>query len=388
MSRSKRYGIAMCLCVAAVGIVLLPTPAGACSQVAASRDKEAVLATYWGHQIGFFTVNPRGLRKKQLFVPGKAEPVEWVSKHGSVTYNLFAVGFPMEGMNEAGLAVATLSKWTLQPSDSGRKGRLPRSWVQYALDRFGTVEEVVRFTTGPEFDKMAEPEELLKYLPCDAEGNVAVLEMVDGEMAAYSDRTPKAIGGYYAWPKVAEILKEYQGFGGEKPLPPQEQLQTQSPEQLKQQLKFTGPPKVSMIKGPLQFAHYDPARWQGMAAYALGGNIRTSGSLGVGIAYDVKNRQIHWGPEGIRFIKLSSLDFAPSSGMKILPRFFRIADKGEVSARFADLDLETYPKLMDDNLASYRHLDVVTRLIPPEDWKKLAAYPASFERAKADVPRR
>jgi len=57
---------------------------------------------------GLMIVNKRGVSKtamENFKEPGVGQPVSWISKFGSVTFNRVGREFPFGGMNEAGLVV-------------------------------------------------------------------------------------------------------------------------------------------------------------------------------------------------------------------------------------------------------------------------------------------
>jgi len=100
-----------------------------------------------------FFVFPRGMARssESAVVPGvkarvegtEGKPMRWMSKFGSATMVSFG-GAASDGLNEKGLAahVLVLAESQHEPRD-GRTELPDTHWVQYVLDSFATVKEVV-----------------------------------------------------------------------------------------------------------------------------------------------------------------------------------------------------------------------------------------------------
>ncbi len=118
-------------------------------------------AFYVGHNLdddynvpGTVVVNPAGVRKESLsweddlyaaFGKSRRAPrVRWVAQYGSITYNTQGRDFIDGGMNEAGLYVGEMTlRSTIRPPQ-GKLPRIePRLWMQYLLDNFTSVDEVI-----------------------------------------------------------------------------------------------------------------------------------------------------------------------------------------------------------------------------------------------------
>jgi choloylglycine hydrolase len=132
----------------------------------------------WSIGSGLVVVNKRGVEKVALLPPGE-RPARWTSKFGSLTFNQYGREFPTGGMNEAGLVVEIM--WldqTRYPAPDGRPGLGSLEWVQYQLDRFSTVDEVVRSAGGLRISSDAK----LHYLVCERSGRCATLEFLGGKL--------------------------------------------------------------------------------------------------------------------------------------------------------------------------------------------------------------
>jgi len=101
---------------------------------------------------GLVVINKRGITKesrtwKELTTGEKDGSIsfQWTSKFGSVTFNPFGREFPDGGMNEAGLIVQEMSLLDTEfPDGEGKRKMFMMLWMQYVLDCFETVEQVIQ----------------------------------------------------------------------------------------------------------------------------------------------------------------------------------------------------------------------------------------------------
>jgi len=139
---------------------------------------------------GMILVNKRGVQKEATIDPVyDVTPAKWTSRFGSVTFNLFFQDFPSFGINEAGLVVdifetAFESEF---PAPDTRPCITELQWIQYMLDNFSTVNEVIESDALIKIFPFG-PEEAFRYhyLVGDRSGNFAVIELIDGKMVAYA----------------------------------------------------------------------------------------------------------------------------------------------------------------------------------------------------------
>ena len=136
----------------------------------------------WALGNGLILFNPRGEIKKSITSEGPAE--EWTSKYCSITFNHFGKNLPLGGMNERGLVMEELSTW---PSEYPYDEKLPSlnelEWIQYNLDTYSSVEEVITKAEDVNISKFAFR---LHYILSDSTGNTAVIEFIDGKTKIYS----------------------------------------------------------------------------------------------------------------------------------------------------------------------------------------------------------
>jgi penicillin V acylase-like amidase (Ntn superfamily) len=175
---------------ALVFIMLISTGSTACSLFSLFADGEAVFGQNldWHEPIpGVVAVNKRGIAKMVLPwkgwwpAPREGGTVSWVSRYGSVTFTCYGRDFIDGGMNEAGLMVDEASLTAVYPPDDGRPGVSCTQWMQYQLDNFATVDEVLAH-----LDDLRPDGEGWHYLIADSSGHCAVIEYLTGEALVHA----------------------------------------------------------------------------------------------------------------------------------------------------------------------------------------------------------
>ena len=132
------------LTLASLGVaVLVTTPVLSCTTVCILEKDKAVVAYNYDFypSEGLVLVNKRGMRKVSFI---RAQGATWVATYGSVTFNQFGRDKPMTGINEKGLMVSQmwLDETRYPPADT-RPVLGILEWIQYNLDRHGSVAEVL-----------------------------------------------------------------------------------------------------------------------------------------------------------------------------------------------------------------------------------------------------
>ena len=210
--------------IVAAGIKL----ANACSRVLWVRSGQPVLV---GRSMDWFEpmhtnlwVLPRGIKRSGL--AGK-NSLRWTSKYGSlvaVVYNFASA----DGMNEKGLDANIL--WLAEADFGVRDENLPglslSLWAQYYLDNFATVSEAVEATKHTRLQLVPVTVGNRKKISstvhlslADKTGDSAIIEYIDGKPAIYHGRNYTVMTNSPTFDKQLELAKQYQGLGGDKPLP-------------------------------------------------------------------------------------------------------------------------------------------------------------------------
>lgn len=205
-----RFAVFACI----TSLILPALPADACTSLLIKHpDGPLMVKNYdWDVADGLVVINPRGLAKAAL-VPEGVKPARWTSRYGSVSFNQYGREFPMGGMNETGLAMEVL--W-LAGSEYPAPGERPSistlQWVQYCLDSFRSVADVVASASELSIVSSA----TLHFLACDATGNCAIIEFIGGELVSRSERTlPLPVLTNNTFAESLEYLNRTLGYGGE-----------------------------------------------------------------------------------------------------------------------------------------------------------------------------
>ena len=135
-------------------------------------------------------VNKRGVAKTTIAQPPYIAAT-WTSKYGSITFNWHSREYPFEGINEAGLFVSANGlNETEHPERDLRPAIDPHRWIQYQLDNFSTVDEVIasdKDISIPKFDSQEQAG--LHYLVSDKTGNCASIEFIKGKLVCHTGWT-------------------------------------------------------------------------------------------------------------------------------------------------------------------------------------------------------
>lgn len=143
----------------------------------------------WANPVaGYVLINKRGVLKSILHWKGHwpaakediRKPVMWKSKYGSVTFTYLGQDFIEGGMNEVGLMVDEASFLASYPPDDARPGVSCGQWMQYQLDNYESVREVVDHLTVLRPDG-----EEWHYLIADRFDNACVIEYINGKAMVY-----------------------------------------------------------------------------------------------------------------------------------------------------------------------------------------------------------
>ncbi|MCX5750449.1 MAG: linear amide C-N hydrolase [Candidatus Saganbacteria bacterium] len=204
----------------------------ACSRVLSANNGQAVLCGRnmdWPENMATsLWIFPRDIKRSGLV---KNNSLTWASKYGSLVNVSSAkdLGLVSDGMNEKGLAANLL--W-LDESDYGiRDTRLPglsvSLWAQYYLDSFATVAEAVQaFKKSPyQIITLSVPQGKISKIAAlhlslaDKTGDSAIIEFIGGKAVIHHDRNYAVMTNSPAYEKQLGNLKQYDGFGGSKPLP-------------------------------------------------------------------------------------------------------------------------------------------------------------------------
>ncbi|UCD19260.1 MAG: linear amide C-N hydrolase [candidate division WOR-3 bacterium] len=297
-------------------------------------------------------VNKRGVAKVALT---KDNPARWISKYGSVTFNQYGREFPLGGMNEAGLVIEVMwLEQTEYPQPDSRNALSDLQWVQYQLDNFSTVDEViasndvVRITV-----RRATP---LHFLVCDRTGRAAAIEFLGGKMVVHGgEELPVSVltNSTYAY-----SLSVYEMFDGDE----KKEAFASADYSLKR-----------FVWAAQGVQNWDPMAGDLPVDYAFGILEKVAVNFTqFRIVYDVGNGFIYYrclsNPE-IRHIAVNELDYSCHTPVKVLD--IVAGEAGDVTGIFNDYTYE----------ANY---DLINRAYSGTDFLK--EVPASLRETVARYP--
>lgn len=140
----------------------------------------------WSARGGILYLSPRQQIKSASFNGNTmVKTASWTSKYASLTLSQFGRDYPMQGMNEAGLAGAVLMAPAQYPA-SGSEGVITENlWLQHQLDRFATISEVALHAEDLGIYKISAE---LHWMLCDKTGECAIVEFIEGRPHIYRSR--------------------------------------------------------------------------------------------------------------------------------------------------------------------------------------------------------
>ena len=180
------------LVVGLVGLALAPVrdAHAGCTTLSFAADSGPVFAANLDQPTpttGLVLVNRRGVAKKNIRAGEGGTRAKWVSKYGSVTLSLVGRGFAWSGMNEAGLVVTSTELRSAEyPHADARAPFDIGSWIQYALDTAGSVQEVIRLDASVRLIANGTPPG--HFFVADGRGDAAALEYQDGKPLVYTGK--------------------------------------------------------------------------------------------------------------------------------------------------------------------------------------------------------
>lgn len=330
-----------------LSLLLVPVPeAGACTTFCLKHGRQAVFGKNydWGVGDGLVITNKRGVAKTAAISPREKpapqeKPARWVSRFGSLTFNQYGREFPNGGMNEAGLAVELM--WldeTRYPAPDGRPALGGLEWIQYQLDNYATVDEVVKNAGRLRVTSDAR----IHYLACDKTGSCAAVEFLNGQPVVHAGASlPARALANHSYEDSLRFREKNQGA---------------APAGTSSLQRFTR--AAARAEAYEARGGADPIRYafDTLDSVAQGSYTRWS------IVYDLQAGRVHWRTREnrqVRSVALASFDLSCSTPVKVLG-----IDEGagDVARGFASYTAEANRKLV---VSSVRQTDFL-RDIPPE----------------------
>ena len=155
-----------------------------CSSFVLKNGKTILLGKNfdWTFDKGYIIKNLRNTTKV-AYCTHSGTPASWISKYGSITFNQNGKEMPYGGMNEKGLVIEMLWLDDTRFNISVDKEYLNElEWIQYQLDNFQTVDEVV---TNVENLKVYPIKGKIHYILADTQGKSVIIEYLEGKPKIY-----------------------------------------------------------------------------------------------------------------------------------------------------------------------------------------------------------
>jgi penicillin V acylase-like amidase (Ntn superfamily) len=143
----------------------------------------------WSFGESLIIVNKRGQTKTAFtyWSESRDNLATWTSKYGSVTFVQYGREIAFDGMNEAGLVVSEL--WldeTVYPTVDSRPSVSLDQYVQYILDNFKTVDEIIGSDAFIRLRPVPSNFSKVHFFAADSSGNCIVVEFLNGQMVYHA----------------------------------------------------------------------------------------------------------------------------------------------------------------------------------------------------------
>jgi choloylglycine hydrolase len=317
-----------CLLVVVLFSELLLQRTYACSTILLRQDGLLLL----GHNLdesvdfeGFVCVNKRDVYKvgstwQDLKTYGKNLPgtFSWISKYGSVTWSSLGRDLPDAGVNEAGLAIEEMSlAGHYYPFNVLRPRLFQMQWIQYHLDNFSTVEEVIHSAASVLPDGWS-----WHFFVADRTGKCATIEYIHHKIVVHTGpNMPVTALCNAPYSEELSRLKQYKGFGGRKKI------------DIKNRKKHP-----RFVRAAHMLRDYEPEVHGPAVDYVfsilenLGGSITRRSYV-----VDMKNGDVYFrtgSRPSIRHFSMHALDFTSDTPVQLLG--LNTSDAGDVTNTFGD----------------------------------------------------
>jgi len=255
----------------------------------------------WPIGDGIIVTNKKGAVKSAFSLNDSS--FQWQARYSSITFNQFGKEFPLGGINEMGLVIEEMNYVLSEFPRTGQKNLNEFQWIQYNLDNYASVAEVINnidtVSIVPLFAK-------LHYMLCDRQGNVAIIEFLQGKVVCYKDKevvVPVLTNNSYQ--NSIKYLRNHKGFGGSR-------VVTYGPE---------SPERFVRAATLLQKAQGNPEKQPHSKAFSILQSVEQQDTQW-SIVYDISNAAIYFKTRHIpneQKIVLSDFDYGNRNEVFVLP---------------------------------------------------------------------
>ncbi len=345
------------LLFAALIILLLPERSFPCTTFCFQHSGEWVYGRNydWSIEDCLIVVNKRGVTKTALT---QDNPAQWISKYGSITFNQYGREFPLGGMNEAGLVIECMwLEQTEYPHPDSRFELGDLQWIQYQLDNFATVDEVLESNKDVRISVRSTP---LHFLVCDRNGRAATIEFLGGTMVVHTgENLPVSALTNSTYENSVLLLETFNGDETSEVF----DTADYSLKRFVWAAKGVNSWNSKTGADPVDYA------WDMLDKVAVDVTMFR-------IVYDVKNGRIHYRTKSnpnIRFLNFNAFDFSCSEPVKILD--LSVGESGNATALFSDYTYEANYDLISKSYAGTEFL----KSIPDDVIQRVARYPETLQ---------
>jgi choloylglycine hydrolase len=344
----------------------LAQPGFTCSTFVLQDEENLV----FGRNFDFYTskgmvvINKKNVAKTAMLIPPE-NPVSWVSKYGSITFNQIGKEFAFGGMNEEGLVVEMMSLMeTGCPPPDERPAMMELQWIQYQLDNYSTVDEVIR-----SHDKVriaiGQMAPIQHYLICDLSGKAATIEFIDGELVYHTGESlPVSVLTNNTYEECLAFHNSYDSLAFEEKIA---RTSLDSRDRFAKIARRIQRYRSENINPPIEFA-FDILGSVSAGKYNHHATVWS-------IVYDIKNFRIYFKTyenRNIRTIGFDDFDFSCSSPDLVLDLTANLI--GDVSDDFVEYSTAMNMELVNSVMTIYNEAGFMEK--PPEAAIQfLAGYP-------------
>jgi penicillin V acylase-like amidase (Ntn superfamily) len=297
---------------------------------------------------GLLIVNKRDVSKSSMHMPDEENLINWASKYGSVTFTYLSREMPFGGMNEAGLVIEAMMLPNSEfPQPDSRPPIYEVQWVQYQLDNFSTVDDIIASDKIIRIPQTQDPYRRYHYFAADSTGNCASIEWLNGKMTVHTAQTmPVTVLTNNAYDQSVKFLQLFQGFGGVLPARLASIL-------IKCFRKTSNNSLPRFVCAADMVKKFDPERSGPVVDYAfniLSNVAQPTKTTQWSIVYDISNRTVYFRTihnDKIRNFNLSSFDFSCTTPVKALDINADLS--GDVTSSFVDYTEEMGRELLKNS---------------------------------------
>ncbi|MBN1416592.1 MAG: linear amide C-N hydrolase [Bacteroidales bacterium] len=288
---------------------------------------------------GAVFINKRGVRKENigwadftcLCAKRKSDPrLEWISSYGSVTYNTWGKDFIDGGVNEKGLYIGEMTLLGTTYTQSDKPKFHHHFFMQYVLDNFTTVHEVLENITHVGINGHCQ----WHYFVADKSGNTAVIEFINNIMTVYEgNNMPVQVLCNRAYEKELKMMPEEDSIYNQM-------LENDFSEK---DLRF--------MLASKKINDYDEDSGAPLVEYAFSilkqmdmGNNKWS------VVYDLKNLNMYFRTrkgQHIKYIDFAAFDYSCSAPVKVFD--INTDTSGNVAGKFMDYSVKINKEFIGHN---------------------------------------